>query len=927
MHQYPNKIFNLRLIILTFCLFSYCIHTSAQGLRNLFFNSFEDVIRLDFSSDPPTPFSTGIEGSYEGIAHYEDGDGNLLFWFNSGGVYDTNGDDMPGSFGIWADDSSAEICLCPVPGYPNKYYILYNAQTCSSLYYSIVDMTLNGGLGDVTDLNTPISTNNFAEGMEVIAIDNSPNYWLLTYECNVGFVKFLISETGIGNGELITPYPVPPGGFDGRGELDYHKGKFAMTFAWTNQVFVGDFNPIGGLICNPINLNETFFETKPFGVDFSPDGSKIYFSLWYVTDLPNLFQYDIDADELTSFTPDLGVNASPPSGLGQIELGRDGKLYVIIDGGENILVINNPNDSNPTFSTIPIPATTGLGISDHIQSSIFNASAIFLGDTLCGVAGETLPLITPNENDIFDWYDKDNPETVLAQSNNYNLTVGTQNTVYVAAIPGNTGCSDEFEYTILPSPDDLDAGPDQNILSGQTIMLNATTAVNEVEVVWYPNEGMDNANSLTPTVSPTETTTYYVTAQNGICEATDQVTIHVFENGLITEDVCAPVGEEILLSMSDTLTNPTWVVQGTTDVLATDYTFTATTTSTPVVYEGVGTNPSTPNGVTTQVTVLPEAALDAGENLIIFIGESTSLNASGAGNDGYNWQAHASLTGSGANPTVAPTETTTYVVSSATNGLCEVSDSVTVIVINTENTIADSVCVVTGESATLNIAESFTTITWYNAALPETVLANSPTLTITGGEGNDVFLAIAEDELGDITSYYFTLLTNPIIDAGNDVSILENESTILSASGGTNYEWSPTDGLDNPNAATVTAAPTATTTYTLTNTTANGCVNTDQVTVSLRTELMVVVPTGFSPNGDGYNDVLAIADYNVVQLNAFKIYNRWGKPIFESTDLEASWDGTYKGVDAALGVYIYFLQATDRNGKVHTYKGNITLIR
>ncbi len=68
----------------------------AQEQRNLFFNSFENVIRLDFSTDPPTPFPTGISGSYEGIAHYEDGNGNILFWFNATGVYDANSDFMGG---------------------------------------------------------------------------------------------------------------------------------------------------------------------------------------------------------------------------------------------------------------------------------------------------------------------------------------------------------------------------------------------------------------------------------------------------------------------------------------------------------------------------------------------------------------------------------------------------------------------------------------------------------------------------------------------------------------------------------------------------------------------------------------------------------------------------------------------------------------
>ncbi len=915
------------LLLLTLILsytFSY-----GQGQRNLFFNSNENVIRLDFSTDPPTPFPTGIIGSYEGIAHYEDGSGNALFWFNANGVYDSYNILMPGALGILADDSSAEICISPVPCDPDRYYIFYNDQTCSSLYYSIVDMTLNGGLGDVTDLNTSIDTNNFSEGMEVIEIPDSPNFWLLTYNCNTGFTKFLISENGLSNGEVIYNYPPPPGGYDGRGELDYHAGRIGICFGFTSTVFVADFDPVLGELTNPVTLNAAPNNQGTFGIDFSPDGSKAYFSLWYELTSNYIYQYNFATASLSSYMPFLGINSSGPNpivGLGEIELGRDGKLYIIEDGGENILVINNPDDDTPVFSTIPIAAKTGLGISDHIQSQVFEV-VVFLGDSVCTEIGDTATLSTLSDVLIYDWYNSDDPSNILSQSNTFDVVATNEIAYYTASVP--TGCLNNYDdlyFTVYPVPD-IDAGEDQSIILGASATINATTTVNYDAIIWYPNTGMDDPTSLTPTVSPTETTTYYVTLQNGICQASSEVTIYVFENEFVSDEYCITVGESLTLEMADTLLNPSWVVQGTNDVLGTEHTLEVVATDNTVIYEGNGDNPNAPNGLTTQAVINPQPNLDAGTDAFIFAGETTTLNATGAGNDGYNWSSDPTLSGSGANPSVNPIVTTTYYLTSTFNGDCSVSDSVTVVVVNTEDSIKDSLCVNSGQTTTLTVPDEYTSVTWRKETEPTTVIGNGNAFEAAIETSNLSYLAIAENIFGNITLYYFTLFANPVVIAGPDVDILDTESATLTVTGGDNFVWTPADGLDNPNAATVVATPLETTTYTVTNTTANGCVNSDEVIVKVRTEIIIIVPTGFSPNGDNQNDVLSLKTYNINTLNTFKIYNRWGQEVYNSTTLEEGWDGSYKGQEAEMGVYVYFLEVTDKEDKVHTYKGNITLIR
>jgi len=175
------------------------------SIYNLYFNSDINITKLDFNVLPPSVGYTGISNGFEAIAHAEDGNGNVLFYVNASGVYRPNNIQMPGSVGILANSSSAEMNVCLIPGETDKYYVLYNDHACSPLYYSIVDLSLAGGAGDVSALNIQISNANFGEGMEVVRIPGTSNYWFVTYECNVGLMVFEINASGIQPGIVGLP--------------------------------------------------------------------------------------------------------------------------------------------------------------------------------------------------------------------------------------------------------------------------------------------------------------------------------------------------------------------------------------------------------------------------------------------------------------------------------------------------------------------------------------------------------------------------------------------------------------------------------------------------------------------------------------------------------------------------------------------------
>ena len=161
----------------------------------------------------------------------------------------------------------------------------------------------------------------------------------------------------------------------------------------------------------------------------------------------------------------------------------------------------------------------------------------------------------------------------------------------------------------------------------------------------------------------------------------------------------------------------------------------------------------------------------------------------------------------------------------------------------------------------------------------------------------------------------------------NDIDCYYGSSQ-LSASGALHYLWQPTTTLSDPSIADPQASPAEQTTYMVTGTDANGCVDTDTVTVKISTlnRSPNLLPTAFSPNNDGLNDCFGIKGWGLVQQLDMAIYNRWGEMVFHSNDPGRCWDGKYKGENQPIGVYIYVVTAKTACGDVHK-KGVFALIR
>jgi gliding motility-associated-like protein len=170
-------------------------------------------------------------------------------------------------------------------------------------------------------------------------------------------------------------------------------------------------------------------------------------------------------------------------------------------------------------------------------------------------------------------------------------------------------------------------------------------------------------------------------------------------------------------------------------------------------------------------------------------------------------------------------------------------------------------------------------------------------------------------------------LPNVIASKSNDIGCASDKST-LNATGAQSYSWTPANNLSNPLIANPVASPADTTKYIVTGTDVHGCVNKDSVTINVTKtgQSLYLMPTAFTPNGDGINDCYGIRYWGAIQQLDFSIYNRWGERIFHTKSPSECWNGIYKGVKQDSGVFVYVVKAVTNCG-IANRKGTLALIR
>ncbi len=286
---------------------------------------------------------------------------------------------------------------------------------------------------------------------------------------------------------------------------------------------------------------------------------------------------------------------------------------------------------------------------------------------------------------------------------------------------------------------------------------------------------------------------------------------------------------------------------------------------------------------------------------------------------------------------VSPITTTTYYVT-ATNGnpICDLIDSVTVIfVAGGIEVLGDTTICVGDTTAVLAeniIPEIDVTFDW---SPNEFITFESDGAAIVVPPSSMYFYVIATTDMGCVIQDSVWVQVNSIdpssvfATATPDL-VPEGGSSVLEAfPEGYSYTWEPNEGLSDPNERITNAIVNETTEYTV-SITDGICEERTPITVTTYEfvcgDVFIFVPNAFSPNDDNQNDILFVRGENLEEIT-FKVFNRWGELVFESTDQSLGWDGTFKGKAVDPDVYVYHLQVICFDGQENLVKGNITLLR
>jgi gliding motility-associated-like protein len=325
--------------------------------------------------------------------------------------------------------------------------------------------------------------------------------------------------------------------------------------------------------------------------------------------------------------------------------------------------------------------------------------------------------------------------------------------------------------------------------------------------------------------------------------------------------------------------------------------------------------------------------VDAGINTNICSGRSYLIPAS-SNAAAVSWSPAATLDNAGIlQPTASPLADTWYYIT-ATEGICSKTDSILISIF--PSPVADagtdiSVCY----GKTVSLAGSGGTRYQWSPATNFTTASDIATPSLKARQTETYFLTVWDSRgCESLVPDEVVVNVTPAVKlfAGRDTIVALNQPlqlsvTETSSAGVIAYSWSPPFYLDDAFSATPVANLPADQHYIVTGTTADGCEGTDDIFIKVYRGPEIYVPSGFTPNNDGRNDVLRAIAVGVRELRFFSIYNRWGQVIFTTRDARVGWDGRINGVEQPTGTFIWIAEAVDYKGNLITRKGTITVIR
>ena len=896
---------------------------------------------LNFNNCNPNVLYNSPGVQFEGQTAISDATtGNLLFYSSGSQLRNALGQIMPGGNLVATSNSISQNLIVKKPGSSTIYYhftpetqagaIISTANPgLNGFSYSIIDMSLAGGLGAVVSSGNLLQPFQNCEMVTGVYHPNGQDIWIIGHKFgNNTFFAYLLTPSGINPTPVyssVGPNIVTPGTsnyanshYDAVGELKASPDgtKLAFTTFYNSYTCLFQFDKTNGVVSNPIPLS-LGPNYAGYGTSFSQDNSKLYFSRVDPTQggvsfLPNgaIIQFDISTYSQAAIQASFYVVFSSPTGFRSLKLGPDGKLYAARttltaggNGASYLAVINNPNLAGAACNFVNdgifIGANRGRwGLNNVIEEfytcNNFNFS---LGPDINKCPGTSVTLTAPPNLGTYLWNN-----SATTQS----ITVTQPGTYWVSVSGPNGTGTDTIVVTNFPTPV-------VNIIGALSICPGSTTTLaasaNFTNYLWS-----NGVQTQFNTVGPG---TYWVTATNSNgCIAYDTATIVQLPTPVINflgnQIVCA--GQEANIQVNSGFTNYQWSNGlNTANVNLGAGMFSLTVTD----------NSGCQATDTIVVSNFPTSVMDISGVLGVCADNTTTLSVDP---NFSNW-----LWNNGAQtPTVVVGQGTYWLSATDING-CIVSDTATVVQWPVPQiNINGNVFVCSGQLAYLQANPGFSNYQWSNGSNDANVYL-----------GDGTYILTVVDSLGCQTSEDITITASaPTAAIENSTSLINFSSPIQLLSNSisglypiSSWFWDFGDGnysnLENPIHNYI---ETGNYSINLLVTDTLGCSDTASYFIAFDPDFTYYVPNTFSPDGDNLNQIFKPIFSTEIDASHYQmlIYNRWGEIIFESQDPNSGWNGTFgpNGNQCQTGTYTYsILFNTPANQEKMVIQGHVNLIR
>ncbi|MBV9988560.1 MAG: T9SS type B sorting domain-containing protein [Chitinophagaceae bacterium] len=608
--------------------------------------------------------------------------------------------------------------------------------------------------------------------------------------------------------------------------------------------------------------------------------------------------------------------------------------------GNNLLLASSQNTPAVLVVTgVPNGNVQGLMTSSTVTSG---GCPTYSADLSVNITGSSLNFQWQRSADSLSW-----SNVAGATSSTYTATVSSAPVFYRCNITGGTSYNDTSKAVKLAFdlPDATISGV-SSVLVGNTATLTAATAGG----TWSSDKPavltVNSSSGLITGISSGSATVTYTVANGSGCSASATKLITVGNgakpNVVVTDPaaVCAPATVDLTAAAVTAGSDPNLTYTYFTDAAGNNALATPAAVSASGTYYIKGTNSSNVASdlmpVVVTINPLPSGVISSAlGNVLCGTGASLTLDASGGST--YAWRRNGiAITGvTGSQLTITTTGVYTATVTTASGCTAPATNSLTITAV--QKPVADfsfdSYCINRPVTFTSNstVAASGTVSYLWTDNNNNTSTATAPVFTYAQASSFSMTLKVTPQAcpaLADAITKQFTVeVPRVAVRMQPPSNAVINEPLPLPARNfGKAYLWSPATGLSNPNSGTPSATLTADQDYRIQITAPSGCITVDSLLVRIY-DNRIYVPTVFTPNGDGVNDKLFVNLAGIRQLRYFRVFNRFGKMVFQTTDPTIGWDGRFNNDPQPIDTYIWAAEVADQFGVITRKTGNVTLLR